>query len=223
MIIDNIKYLIFDYGDVLAYPITGHWFITPEFYSIIEKKEIDLSKFNNGVSKASEYISAEMKTENEEYEIFKKVYEIILNELEIDGDIRDKAMLIARDFVYSDRKHRLYKEVIKYLEKLSKKYKLILLSDNWPCANRLMRHWGISKYFEKTYISSEYKAVKSDKVFFDYPINEFNIKKGEAIFIDDKEELLDIAKEKGLEVILMDRKNAVKNSKYKVIKSLKEI
>lgn len=40
MIIDNIKYLIFDYGDVLAYPITGHWFITPEFYSIIEKKKL---------------------------------------------------------------------------------------------------------------------------------------------------------------------------------------
>ena len=41
MIDNDIKYLIFDYGDVLVYPVTGNWFITPNFYNIIEKKEID--------------------------------------------------------------------------------------------------------------------------------------------------------------------------------------
>ena len=58
---------------------------------------------------------------------------------------------------------------------------------------------------------------------FDYPINEFNIKKGEAIFVDDNEKLLDIAVEKGLSVLLMDRAEEVKISKYKIIHNLSEI
>ena len=60
-------------------------------------------------------------------------------------------------------------------------------------------------------------------VLFDYPINEYKIKPGEAYFVDDKESLLDIAVEKNLEVMLMDRGRKVKNSKYKIIHSLSDI
>ena len=36
-----IKYLILDFGKVLAYPTTGDWFITPLFLELI-----DMSKLN---------------------------------------------------------------------------------------------------------------------------------------------------------------------------------
>ena len=36
-----IKNIIFDVGDVLARPQTGHWFITPNFWNIIDKKFVD--------------------------------------------------------------------------------------------------------------------------------------------------------------------------------------
>lgn len=52
----------------------------------------------------------------------------------------------------------------------------------------------------------------------DYDINESN-----AIFIDDHEENLDIAKEKGITGILMDRDNKNNDSKYKKINTLSEI
>ena len=42
----------------------------------------------------------------------------------------------------------------------------------------------------------------------------------EAIFIDDNESLLDVAKEKGLNVKLMDRDKTNVNSKYEVINDL---
>ena len=79
-----------------------------------------------------------------------------------------------------------------------------MLSDNWPCAHRLLKKWGIYKYFEKVYISSEYDVQKKDKVFFDYPIK-------------------DIAKNKGLQVILMNRNECNKESKYGIITSLNNI
>lgn len=218
----KVKYLIFDYGDVLVYPVTKNWFITPSFYRIIDKENIDMDALNEGIKKASAYISAKMITEKEEYEAFKKAYEIILNSLGID-DIEEKADHIAFEFAYSNEKYKLYSDVIENLKRLSKDYKLLMLSDNWPCAHRLLKFWRIYDYFDKVYISSEYECQKKDKVFFDYVIKDYSILRNQAIFVDDKEELLDIAKEKGFEVLLMDRKNTVKASKYKKINSLKEI
>ena len=50
-----------------------------------------------------------------------------------------------------------------------------------------------------------------------------NIKKGEAIFIDDNEGLLEIALNKGFEVRLMDRERKIEKSKFKIIHDLKQI
>ena len=74
--------------------------------------------------------------------------------------------------------------------------------------------------FEKIYISSTYGVEKRDKVLFNYPIKELNIRPNEALFIDDNEFNLDIALEKGLDVMLMDREKKVKDSKYQIINNL---
>ena len=65
--------------------------------------------------------------------------------------------------------------------------------------------------------------IKKDKRFFDFPIKDFNIKKGEALFIDDTEINLDAAKEKGFDVLLMDREKVVSKSKYKIIHNLSNL
>ena len=67
--------------------------------------------------------------------------------------------------------------------------------------------YNSSKYIQETIQSIEKQTYKNY----------------EAIFIDDNEQLLDVAVTKGWDVILMDRDNNVKNSKYKVIRKLKEI
>lgn len=223
MIEENIKYIIFDYGDVLVYPITGNWFITTNFYDVINKDEFNLEKFNESVAKASSIISKKMMTEADEEKAFVEVYRTILNNLDLDLNVDSAAKKLAYDFVYSNNKHSLYSEVKENLERLSKKYKLLMLSDNWPCAHRLLKEWGISKYFEKVYISSEYEMQKKDKVFFDIPLKEFGINPKNVLFIDDKDYLLDIAKEKGMNVLLMDRDSNNKASKHQIINSLIEI
>ena len=55
-----------------------------------------------------------------------------------------------------------------------------------------------------------------------YPIKEFNIKPGEALFIDDNEEILDVAYERGFDVKIMMRDTLCK-SKYQSITSLREL
>ena len=98
-----------------------------------------------------------------------------------------------------------------------------MLTDNWPCVIPYLKDNNLYDYFDKVYISSVYQALKRDGKFFDYLISDYNIKPGEALFIDDTESLLDVGKEKGLDVLLMDRLNTVSESKYKIIHNLTEI
>lgn len=218
---NNKKYIILDYGKVLADTVTENWFITPNFYNILKTDKIDMDKFSNALIKADSFIASKMTNEEEELKAFSEVYYCIINELGYKS--RELANKIAFDFVYNDKKHKLYNDVKSNLERLSKKYTLIMLSDNWPCVYRLMKNWDIDRYFSKIYVSSVYNSQKRNGVFFDYPIKDFNIKEGEAVFIDDNVELLKIAQEKGLQSILMDRENKIRECGFKIIRSLNEL
>ncbi len=221
---DKTKYLILDFGLVLGKPKTGNWFITPNFYEIIGKNKIDLKRLNVLFNKYNENISKKIITKEEEYKAFKEFYLNILNELKIVKNEEETAEKLAEDFVYNEDKYIMYDDVYEFLEKQSQKYILILLSDNWPCVYAILKNWGIDKFFTKIYISSEYPALKKDGLLFDYAMNEFKIKKDEAIFVDDNPELLEVADKKKLIPVLMDRTNLHKDySKYKRIQNLEEI
>jgi putative hydrolase of the HAD superfamily len=217
---NKIKYVILDFGKVLFYPVTGNWFITPSFYDDLANYNIDESVFLSNINKYSYVLNKKIITLDEEYNMFYEFYKNILSDFNVADNIVSK---IAYDFVYSDDKYNLYNEVIDELKVLKEKYTLILLSDNWPCMYRILKHNNIDKYFDKMYSSSDYGVKKEDGLLFDYPIKEFNIKAGEVIFIDDNESLLDIAVTKGLIVRHMDRENKIINSKYRVISELKNI
>ena len=42
----NYKYIILDFGKVIAGPTTGHWDITPKFLELIDINKINIEKFN---------------------------------------------------------------------------------------------------------------------------------------------------------------------------------
>jgi len=217
------KYLILDFGKVLAGPVSGNWFITPNFSKYIDIKKFDKDKLSETKSKYNYIIDAIIKTEDEEYKAFVDFYEKILEEQNLEIDIKEISKKLAYDFVYSNEKYELYSDVKENLDRLQKEYKLILLSDNWPCVYRIMKLWNIEKYFDKIYVSSIYGCQKRNKTFFDYPIKDYDIKANEVVFVDDNIELLKIAEEKGLIPVLMDRGNLVNECEYRIISSLDEL
>lgn len=217
------KYLILDFGKVLAYPVTGHWFITPLLNKIVENGEINREELLEKIDEYSYMVGRKLETLDEEYKMFYDFYENVLSNINFPNYSKEIVEKIANNITYGSDKYKMYDAVKGELKKLKDKYTLLLLSDNWPCCNRLMKEYKIYDYFDKIYISSVYGVTKGERVFFDYPINDYNIKQGEAIFVDDNEKLLDIAEEKGLYVRLMDRENEVTNSKHKIIHNLYEI
>ena len=219
----KIKYLILDFGKVLAAPTTGHWFITPKFIELIDMNEVSVDKFNESSKKYSHILNRQALTEVDEYKLFYDFYDSILKDINYSKYDKSIVEALAFNMTYESTKYTKYDNVNDELEKLSKEYTLIMLTDNWPCVNRILNEYDITKYFDRVYISSVYNCQKSDKVFFDYVINDYDIKEGEAIFIDDNELLLDIAREKDLDTRLMVRIRDDVKSKHKVIHNLYSI
>jgi len=219
----NYKYLILDFGNVLVTPTTGDWHITPKFKELIDINKIDMDKYNEMFKKYSYLLSEKLLTQEEEYDMFIRFYDGILSNINYPGYNKKIAEEIAYDRTYNNSKYTLCDNVINELKELKKKYKLIMLTDNWPCVIPYLKDNGLYDFFDKIYISSVYQELKKDGVFFDHPISDFNIKPGEALFIDDTESLLDVAKNKGLDCMLMDRYKKTKKSKYKIINDLNNL
>ena len=216
----NYKYIALDFGKVVAAPTTWSWDITPKFLELIDINKINIDIFKELRKQYGSILSEMVTTLDEEYNMFIRFYEPILKEFGYSRDIAEK---IAYDRTYNFDKYTLYENIHNELKKLKEKYKLILLTDNWPCVIDYLKEYNLYDFFDNIYISSMYGVEKKDKILFDYPINELNIKQGEALFIDDNESNLDIAKEKNFDVMLMDRENKINDSKYKIINNLNNI
>lgn len=208
---------------VLAYPTTGNWHITPKFLDLIDVNKIDVERLKRAIRENKEILNRKILNLEEEYNMFLEFYSKILLEVKyLDYNI-EICKKIAYNRTYENDKYKPYNGIKEELKELSLKYKLLLLSDNWPDVINSLKEYEIYNLFEKIYVSSIYGQLKKDGDFFDNPINDFKIIDGEAVFIDDSEKLLEIAKSKGLKVKLMDREKKIQKSKFDIINNLKNI
>ena len=217
----NLKYIIFDFGKVLGYPISGKWSLTSKFMSFLSNSNMDMNKVKDVISENKYLVRDDLpiKTLEEEYNMFISFYSNILDGL---GLNKDMAKEIAFDKVYNNSEYLLYDDVKDVLNVLNKKYKLIMLTNNFPSIIDYLKNEDIYDLFDKVYVSSICETSKNEEKFFDMVINDYNIKESEALFIDDFEDNLDIGIRKKLNVVMLDRENK-KDSKYKKISNLVEL
>lgn len=213
------EYLILDFGKVLAGPRMENWFLTPNFFKILGIDKIELEKFKEAVKKYNYYLSLPMRNEADEFICFSGFYNDILTELgysPTDNIIEE----IADDWTYNDDKFKFYPRIKEELSYLSDKYKLLILSDNWPSVLRIMHNNDTYKYFERIYVSSIYECDKTERIFFEYPVSDYKLVGKKTIFVDDDVKNLYTASLLDLTPILMDRDNEKPKVKYKTINSL---
>lgn len=216
------KFAILDFGKVLAYPTTGYWFITPKFKSLVNMEDLDINDILNAMNRYNYIISEEAHTLEDEYDIFYRFYQNVFFSLKYKIST-DDLKSIAYNITYENDKYGIYPQVREELEYLSSKYRLIMITDNWPCVTRILEFYKIDKYFEKIYISSVYASTKINGKLFEIAKREFNIKREEAIFVDDNIEILKVAENYGLIPVLMDRNKESLECNYKTINNLFEI
>ena len=219
MLKTKYKYIVFDIGKVLVDSKSGRWYLTPLLLEIT--KDIDKEKVIELLQKYWELIRSDrlIKTLEEEYNMFVEYYSKVLEELNLDADLSKD---IAFDKVYNTNEYFFYDDVKRTLDRLKDKYTLLILSDNFPSIDNYLKEYGIYDLFDKVYISSIYGTSKNENKFFDIMINDYNIKKGEALFIDDGEKKIERGFNRGLDVVLLDRENK-KESNFKKITNLDEL
>lgn len=225
---NNVKAILFDSGRTLNVPRTGHWFITPNFIKIIEKSDFTCTEENmkKAINKACEHISKILlvKTEKEEFLMFKDFYKIVLKEINY-PNINDEIIeSLAKDNVFNDDKFLFFEDIEDSLKTLKNKYLLGVVSDTWPSLERVFINKGLRKYFSTFIMSSIYGSNKAQKILFKIAIEELGVKAQETIFVDDSESNLDAAKEFGMIPVLIDVYNSDDlNSKYPIIHSISEL
>lgn len=224
----DIKAILFDSGRTLNVPKTGHWFITPKFFEIVDASKVDAdeAKIEAAMQKACEYANKILvvKTEEEEFQMFEEFYSIVLREIKY-PDINESIIdALARDNVYNDDKFSFFEDVAPSLKVLKEKFILGVVSDTWPSLERVFINRGLRECFSTFIMSSIHGSYKAEKLLFKIALEELNIKPSEAIFVDDSESNLVAAEEFGMMPVLIDRYNIEDiKSKYPIIRNLEEL
>lgn len=220
----NIRNVIFDNGGVLANPRTGHWYMTTNFWNILNiNEEANKDIIKEAMKKYQYILTQEPKTELEEYNMFVEFYYQVLREIDYNNLSKEIAGKLASDCVYNDDKYVFFDDVDTELQKLSEKYDLYMISDAWASSFRVLDNRNISKYFKSIMISAMESKTKREGLFEIYLEKNKNIVPQESVFIDDREDILDKASECGFNVLLMDRSGESTENKYKIIHNLEEI
>lgn len=232
----KIKAVLFDSGRVLNGPVTGHWFITPNFWDYVDKavfESIESSKIQVAFREADKYINTQklITTKEIELECFIKFYEIFSNHLSELKLTKDKINLIANDLVYNPEKYVFYDDALKVIPELSKRYKLGIVSDAWPSLLDVYDKNNVTQYFGSIIISSIIGASKPDSTMYVTALKELDVSPDEAVFIDDSFKNCLGAEAVGIQSywLCRDKKqytlNKIKSigKKYSVINSLDDL
>lgn len=218
-----IKNIIFDIGGVLAEPKSGHWFITTNFWNILNKNLIDEEKLKISLKKYLYLQTQEPKTEKDEHKMFSNHYCNVLKDINYPNASLDIANKLADDCVYNDDKFIFFDDVYSILEELSKKYNLYIISNGWPSSFRVLKNKGIDKYFKGIIISSMYTTVKEENLF-DIFINKYKeVTPSESLYIDDRNHILQKAKEYGFNLLLMDRYKKYEKTQFEIVNNMNDI
>ncbi|GKU25139.1 HAD-IA family hydrolase [Clostridium folliculivorans] len=225
----NLKAILFDSGRVLNDPRTGNWFVPPNFHSYVDKNKFELldeKLVQVAFYKAMKFLDAKsiILTEEEEFELFIEFYKVLSNELSGLELNETHIVEIARDTVFNDEKFLFYEDVFEVIPKLSKSYKLGVVSDTWPSLERVFKNAGLREYFSTFVMSSKIGVIKPNELMFNTALSELNINPEEAIFIDDNIKNVEGAAKLGMQGILMIRDENLKvDTEYKTIRNLKEL
>jgi putative hydrolase of the HAD superfamily len=203
-----IKGVFLDLGWTIFRPANSDWFVTQmmlKFTSLDAINNLPQDKRNTAFDKALKYLDDHhlLFTEDEEIEQFKAFYNIIAAELpelgitaEQANEIGESKVLDTNNFIFFDKSRET-------LLKLKEKYKLGIISDTWPSADRILRSGNVEDLFDYKTYSCHLGTWKPDKRMYLHALEQMGFPPEQTVFVDDWEDNLDGAAECGIKPILI--------------------
>jgi putative hydrolase of the HAD superfamily len=230
----SIKVILFSSGGVLNYPVTGHWFIPPNFFQIINEKAYD--KFHDieldaAFSQAAEVLLNHklIKSEEEEYSLFLEYYQTFFAYLPRLKATKKQIEQVAHDLVYNPDKYAFFMDASNIIPALAENYKLAIVSDAWPSLEDVLIKAGLHQNFSAFILSSAIGASLSDVRMYETALKELNVDPREALFVGDNKKNCDAAQRLGIQTALLCRDTTIyvyyrlTCRSHRVIQSLDEL
>lgn len=196
-----IKNIIFDLSEVI---ISGYHGVE----NIIEQ--------NTNIS-SEEFLKRRKEVENIFLDTMRGKY---TEDEYIEALIENTNWNINREIIKKSVRQNLNIQVegtMKVVEKLKKKYNLILLSDHikeW--AEYILRTNKELEVFKHKYFSYEYGMLKEDEGTFKYILEKEDILASETIFIDDNKNNVKMANREGIQGIIFENAKQLENELKKL-------
>ncbi|KUK76593.1 MAG: HAD-superfamily hydrolase, subfamily IA, variant 1 [candidate division WS6 bacterium 34_10] len=212
----NIKFIYFDAGNVLFYKVTtegeniaNELGFPPEQYQDIVDKLVE----QQGKELTKQFY--QLSTLEEETEYLNGLHRRMCEYLGIDSD-DELIEKLTKYRTHGD--YKLHKGVKENLKRLSKNYKLGVLSNSLPSRrHHELKIDDIDKYFDQIIISSEVGVRKPNKEIYEIAIEKSGFKKDEILYIDDKESYLNGALDAGIQNVVLYK---TESKKYPSIDSM---
>jgi len=235
-----IKGVFLDLGWTIFRPAKSDWFVTQmmlKFTSLDAMNSLPQDKRNLAFNKALKYLDDHhlLFTEEEEIEQFKEFYAIIATELPELGITAKQANEIGEYKVYDTSNFIFFEKSKETILKLKEKYKLGIISDTWPSADRILRSGGVEDLFDYKTYSCHLGTWKPDKKMYLHALEQMGLPPEQTVFVDDWEDNLDGAVECGIKPILIKTRantpipgqrfseNAMDSGKYPSINAIEEL
>lgn len=203
-----IKGVFLDLGWTLFRPVHNDWFINQkmlEFVSLDTIMNLPRQKRTDAFDKGIKYLDDchLLTTEQEEIKQFAGFYRIIAAELPELGITAEQTDEIAEFKVYDTSNYIFFEKSKETILKLREKYKLGIISDTWPSADRILRSGGLEGLFDTKTYSCCLGAWKPDKKMYEHALKQMKLPPEQTVFVDDWEPNLDGAAVCGINPILI--------------------
>ncbi len=228
MRIQPIKAILFDAGDTLNRPTSGHWFVPLGYEQTFAQEVGDFQTLQarRAYQKASKFLdnNHRLDTEQQEYEQFIEFYRILLTEYGYAHITNDMLADMAYQMVYNDEKFTFFDDVLTVIPELHKQFTLGIVSNTWPSLDRVFRHRNLRHYFPVFVMSSDLGVWKPHPSLYAKALEELQLAPEATLFVDDRVENLEGAAQHGMQGMLINRYGQkIPETRFPVIENLNEL
>jgi len=209
----NIKRIFFDSGRVLIYPKSGDWMYPNAYkeYCKLANLPDKSPQLHNNFETAMVYLLQQktIKTEDEEYEVFKKFYAVLFSR--INGkDNEELIEITTKAKVHDYNKYLFFDDVRDSISRMKSNYFLGIITDAWPSVINVYKKANMLEYFDPFIVSSMFGTSKPEKELFAVALNMIKERPEECLFVDDSISNCKIAQEFKMNVVALKRNSNMK-------------
>ncbi len=221
-----VRGIFFDIGYTLLRNEGPYWLIPNKILEYIDEEVFHAIAKSAAYARAYQYLDDHhlLLSEDDELKQYELFYTMLADDLPELSLTKGQIHELAYDKVYNMENFFLYEDTAQTLEALHGKYKLGVISDNAPSAERVLRHFHIDHFFETTTISCYLDTFKPDERMYLHALEQMKLPPEQTVFVDDGEGNLEGAARFGIQPVqIISRPDEYSSGQYPRIHKLSEL